>query len=130
LQTSSGVLANNTSSSSWFLDKDWFRRTGADKQDVDYAGKRGVETEACADLQVSRWPLGRIRTVRKPRRAEKETIRDTVGRLGRQSVRIESFGYGINFALALGLVRFWLMHWMRRFAAWRGCLELRCIHGS
>lgn len=34
----------------------------------------------------------------------------TVRRWGRQSVRIESFGYGFTFALAMGLVRFWLVH--------------------
>jgi hypothetical protein len=33
----------------------------------------------------------------------------TVRRWGRQSVRIESFGYGFVFALAMGLVRFWLV---------------------
>lgn len=32
----------------------------------------------------------------------------TVRRWGRQSVRIESFGYGFTFALAMALVRFWL----------------------
>ncbi len=34
----------------------------------------------------------------------------TVRRWGRQSVRIESFSYGFIFALAMGLVRFWLVH--------------------
>jgi uncharacterized membrane protein HdeD (DUF308 family) len=34
----------------------------------------------------------------------------TVRRWGRQSVRIESFGYGFIFALAMGLVRFWLVN--------------------
>ena len=33
----------------------------------------------------------------------------TVRRWSRQPVRIESFGYGFIFALALGLVRFWLV---------------------
>jgi hypothetical protein len=33
----------------------------------------------------------------------------TVRRWGRQSVRIESFGYGFIFALAMALVRFWLV---------------------
>lgn len=33
----------------------------------------------------------------------------TVRKFGRQSVRIESFGYGFIFALAMGLVRFWLI---------------------
>jgi hypothetical protein len=33
----------------------------------------------------------------------------TVRRWGRQSVRIESFGYGFVLALAIGLVRFWLV---------------------
>jgi len=30
-------------------------------------------------------------------------------RRGRTSVRIESFGYGFTFALAMALVRFWLV---------------------
>ena len=34
----------------------------------------------------------------------------TVRRWGRQSVRIESFGYGFAFAFAMGLVRFWFVH--------------------
>lgn len=34
----------------------------------------------------------------------------TLRRWGRQSVRIESFGYGFIFALGMGLVRFWLVH--------------------
>jgi hypothetical protein len=33
----------------------------------------------------------------------------TVRRCGRQPVRIESFGYGFVFALAMALVRFWLV---------------------
>jgi hypothetical protein len=33
----------------------------------------------------------------------------TVRRWGRQPVRIESFGYGFIFALAMALVRFWLV---------------------
>jgi uncharacterized protein YacL len=33
----------------------------------------------------------------------------TVRRWGLPSVRIESFGYGFIFALAMGLVRFWLV---------------------
>ena len=33
----------------------------------------------------------------------------TVRRRGRTSVRIESFGYGFTFALAMALVRFWLL---------------------
>ena len=33
----------------------------------------------------------------------------TARKWGRQPVRIESFGYGFVFALAMGLVRFWLV---------------------
>jgi hypothetical protein len=33
----------------------------------------------------------------------------SVRRWGRQPVRIESFGYGFTFALAMALVRFWLV---------------------
>ncbi len=33
----------------------------------------------------------------------------TLRRRGRNSVPIESFGYGFTFALAMALVRFWLV---------------------
>ena len=34
----------------------------------------------------------------------------TVQRRGRQSVRIETFTFGFIFALAMSVVRFWLVH--------------------